>query len=123
MNFYKIPNKAKLSIILLISVPFLLVFSFVGHDLWLNPTTPFEYFLEAQSKINVESKILSIYRDEKNHNTLFLKFKDTTIGLNRLWENKFKVGDSISKKKGFLIVEHYRNEKLIEILNYNDLKK
>jgi hypothetical protein len=120
---YNIPRKVKIFLFTITLIPLSILFSFIGYDLWFDPKSSFEYFLEAQSKINVQSKITSIYRDVENHNTLFLKFKDTAIAISPIWDNKFHIGDSISKKKGFLKIEHYRNNNLLEILDYNDIKK
>ncbi len=45
-----------------------------------------------------------------------MKINQCIYEITPLWENNFRVGDSISKKKGQLTVEHYRNGKLLEVI-------
>ncbi|RKS26193.1 hypothetical protein CLV94_1250 [Flavobacterium endophyticum] len=123
MDNYMVLRKVKIFLFGIIFITLSIILSFIGYDLWFDPKSPFEHFLEAQSKINMQSKIIFIYRDVKNHNTQFIKLKDTALGISPIWDDKFQVGDSISKKKGSLKIEHYRNNNLLEILDYNDIKK
>ncbi len=52
-----------------------------------------------------------------------LKGKSGLFEVEGEWERKFRVGDSISKRAGSLFVEHYRSGRLLEVLNYEDLRK
>jgi len=49
--------------------------------------------------------------------------KDQQLGVERSWESKFQVGDSVSKNDGSLLAELYRDGKLIEVLDYNDIAR
>lgn len=114
-----IPATAKLVLFLLVFIPALTVLGFI----WFDKKTPNEYYLEEHTKFAIQSKIILIYNDKKNHNTQFLKFRDTLMGVPATWEDKFKVSDSISKKKGSLKLSQFRNGSLIEVFDYNKVKK
>lgn len=110
---------AKFVLFLLVFIPAFIVFGFI----WFDTKTPNEYYLEEQTKFAIQSKIILIYNDKKNHDTQFLKFKDTIMGVPAKWEDKFQVHDSIYKKKGSLKLSQFRNGNLIEVFEYKEVRK
>ncbi|PRD46157.1 hypothetical protein [Sphingobacterium haloxyli] len=67
--------------------------------------------------------IESIYRQKNNHNVMTIVNKDQQLGIERSWESKFQLGDSVSKNEGSQLVELYRHGQLIEVLDYNDIAR
>ncbi len=49
--------------------------------------------------------------------------KDQQLDIERSWESKFQLGDSVSKTEVSLLAELYRDGKLIEVLDYNDIAR
>jgi hypothetical protein len=77
-------------------------------------------FLELRQCKNIHSRIVKIHRDRSNHNTLTFKMADSTVtGIDADWEKKFIVGDSIAKDKGSVLLKQYRNDRLLETLDYS----
>lgn len=118
-----ISKKTMILLYSIIFVPLLIGIFVVIYINCSDKTTPQEYALNDQKSINVHSHIISIYRDKNNHNVQTLKFSDTSFTIPPDWEDKFKIGDSISKDKGSLKMGHYTNGVLKEILDYNAVFK
>ncbi len=123
MEEFTIPFKLKILLITVCFVPIVFLFIYVNYDGIMNPKSSKEVFLELIFKEECDGIIDSIYRQKMNHNILTLKTEFCVHTVPRLWETKFEVGDSISKRKGESILKHYREGKLIEILDYNDIAK
>jgi precorrin-3B methylase len=123
MEKLQISTRLTVFLIFVCFVPLLFLFFYVNYDNILNSKSSKEVFLESRSKDECIGKVDSIYRQKMNHNILTLKTSDCIFQVDADWEAKFMVGDSISKKKGELIVKYYRNGKLIEVLDYRDIAK
>lgn len=115
--------KMKIFLSFILITPFVILFWIVLGDDIINPKSPEEIYLNMQMKIECEGVVDSIYRQKMNNNIQTLKTNNCIFQLPAKWEIKFKVKDSISKKEGYLFVEHYRDGKLIEILDYRDIAK
>ena len=57
------------------------------------------------------AKVINIYRDKNEHNFLFVKYSN---GVVELLDYPYKVGDSISKKKGDSIEYIFRGNRIIQ---------
>jgi|GEM_PF-751743 len=96
----------------------------VGFIIWQSKNSiPGQYFFEIRKKGYFHGTIESIYRQKNNHNVMTIVNKDQQLGVERSWESKFQLGDSVSKNAGSLLVELYRDGKLIEVLDYNDIAR
>lgn len=82
-----------------------------------------EIYLDLNRDTFINGRIDSLYHQKNNHNVFTIVSDNHKFEVPRKWENKFKVGDSVSKEKGNLILKHYRGGKLIEILDYKDIVK
>lgn len=107
----------------MIGAPFIGLFGWVFLNVLLDKRNGGEIFLDSRRTINCEGKVQIIYRQKMNHNIQTLRTKNCKFQVEGVWENKFLVGDSISKKQGESFVEHYRSGKLIDILDYHDIAK
>src|SRR5699024_7807522 len=105
-------------LILTCFIPLFLLFLFINYDNLVNPKNPEMIFLEIRNEEECIGRVDSIYRQKMNHNILVLQTENCIFQVEPFWEDKFKVGDSISKKRGELQVEHYRDGKLLEVLDY-----
>jgi len=123
MNDSKITVKEKIILAGIVFIPIIMLVSWVFFKSLSDKTTDKDVYLNYEINIECIGKIDSIYRLKMNHNTLTLKVSGNNFYVPPNWENKFKIGDSISKKQGRLTVEHYRNNNLLEILDYNDIVK
>ncbi|WP_452218596.1 hypothetical protein [Lacinutrix undariae] len=121
MKDFNISNREKLIVVFVMAIPMLFLFGYVFYEYISDDRTAKERFLESVIQVNFIGTVDSIYRQKMNHNTMVLKSNEYEFYVPGEWENYFKVGDSISKHKGQLILEHYRNSKLIRILDYNKL--
>lgn len=96
----------------------------IGMALWFAfPSHSLESTLSVKSAEAFTGRIDSLYNDSDNHNfkTALLSTKFEFV-LERAWENSFSVGDSVSKKKGSLVIEVFKKNKKM-ILNYKDVIK
>lgn len=107
----------------LIFIPLLILISNLIWGLFFDSKTSRDYFLESRANESFHGHLDSMYRQKNNHNILTFKGTSGLFEVEGEWENKFRVGDSISKSEGSLLVEHYRDGKLLEVLNYADLRK
>jgi len=123
MTNLKIGNKEKIILASVMVIPLLLLFGWIFFDSITDKRTGKEIYLDMVIDDNCEGIVDSIYRQKMNHNIMALKTKNCEFLVEAEWENKFKINDSISKRKGSLKVEHYRNGRLLEILDYNNLVK
>ncbi len=64
--------------------------------------------------IDRHTKVVEIYSNKNQHNFSYVKYSN---GINELLEYPYKVGDSVSKKKGDSIEYIFRNDSII-INNY-----
>ncbi len=116
MEKIQISNRLKVFLIFACFIPLLFLFSWIIVPDFFDKRSFEERFLEREKEIECIGVIDSIYRQKMNHNILTLKTNQCIYEITPLWENKFEVGDSISKKKGQLVIEHYRDGKLLQIL-------
>lgn len=123
MNEFGLSWKMKLFLGVIFTLPFIVLFWVVLADDIINPKKLGESYLLDKIKINCQGSINEIFRQKMNHNIQTLKTDYCIFGLPPKWENRFIVGDSISKKEGELFVEHYRDGELIEILDYREIAK
>jgi hypothetical protein len=123
LNSFKLSNTDKSIIYIVLFVPMLVMIGFAIRGAFFNDRSSRDYFLETREKESFHGVVDSIFWQKDNHNVKTLKSDHGVFEIERVWENKFKVGDSVSKHKGCLLVEHYRNGKLLEVLNYEDLRK
>lgn len=105
------------------SIPLLFLFGYILSLSISDDRTAKERYLDYVIDDHCSGNIDSIYRQKMNHNIMILKTNKCEFQVEAEWENYFKVGDSISKHKGQLILDHYRNGKLIETLDYNNLNR
>lgn len=123
MNDFNIDKKAKRFMFIMMFSPLVGLFGWVFWEAITEDRTSGEIYLSFIVKEECEGKITSIYRQKMNHNVLALKTKNCEHTVPSRWETKFLVGDSISKKMGWLFVAHYRDGELLEILDYHDIAK
>lgn len=123
MDDFNIDKKAKRFMFIMMFTPLVGLFGWVFWEAITEDRTSGEIYLSFIVKEECEGKINSIYRKKMSHNVLALKTKTCEHTLPSKWETKFLVGDSISKKMGWVFVEHYREGELIEILDYNEMAK
>lgn len=116
-------KKEKIIFISVMAVPLLLLFGWIFFNSIIDKRTGKEIYLNSEINVECIGKVDSIYRLQMNHNTLSLKVNKDNFYVPPEWENKFKIGDSISKKKGELVLKHYRDHKLLEILDYQKLNR
>jgi hypothetical protein len=114
-------KKAKFILIISLFLPLIALFIYVFNNSFVDQKSNKKEFIEISKSVVFIAKIDSIYQPIKTRYATQLVSKNKIFYLPYEWEYKFKVGDSISKKKGDLILEHYRNGKLIEILDYNNI--
>ncbi|MCQ9637166.1 hypothetical protein MP477_19645 [Chryseobacterium sp. WG23] len=57
------------------------------------------------------AKVTNIYRDKNEHNFLFVRYSNGSV---ELLEYPYKIGDSISKKKGDSIEYIFRNDTILK---------
>ncbi len=115
--------KLKLFLLIIFITPFIILFGIVLFDAIVYPKSSGEIFLDIRVKTDCQGVVNSIYRQKMNNNQLTLVTEDCAFIVDSKWTSKFLIGDSISKKGGELFVEHYRDGKLIEILDYRDIAK
>ena len=123
MENIEVDKKVKVFLFLMIFFPLIGLFGWIFWEAITDSKTHEEAYLESEKKVLFIGKIDSVYRLKMSHNTLTLKAKKQNFYVPYRWETKFQLGDSISKKKDELIVEHYRNGELIEVLDYRDIAK
>lgn len=123
MKGFDVSNKEKLIVISVMSIPMLFLFGYIFLKSISDDRTSKERFLESVIQVNFIGTVDSICRQKMNHNIMVLKSNEKEYFVEAEWENYFKVGDSISKHKGQLILKHYRNGKLIENLDYSKLNR
>lgn len=109
--------------IFILTAPLFGLFGWLFLETITDVRTAGEIYLSDKVKIECHGGILSIYRQKLEHNILALKTDNCVFDVPYLWENKFKVGDSISKMEGEFLVKHYREGKLIEILDYREVAR
>lgn len=123
MTDLKIGNKEKAILIFVMAIPIFLLFGWIFFNSINDKRTGKEIYLDMVVNNDCEGIVDSIYRQKMNHNIMVLKTKNCEFQVEAEWEKKFKINDSISKRRGSLKVEHYRERQLLEILDYNNLEK
>jgi|SRR5690606_22693396 len=123
MYYFNLPNKVKYFLIFMIATPFVGLFGWVFLNALTDTRSSGEIYLSFQVKKECFGKIKSIYRQKMNHNIQTLETENCLFQLPAKWEDNFQINDSISKKEGELSVEHYRDGKLIEVLDYHDVAR
>lgn len=119
VDMFKLKKKDTAIVLLTLLSPLLFLAGFV---FWQSrQETPGQFFYEERAQREFHGVIDSIYRQKDNHNVMTIMAKEQNLGIEGLWESKFRLGDSVSKDKGSLLVELYRNGDLIEILDYKDI--
>lgn len=123
MENFQLNKKTKAFLFITVLLPFIGLFGWVFFNAIIDTRSSGEIYLSLQLEKNCLGRVETIYRQEMNHNVLTLKTERCIFQVPYKWENKFLVGDSISKKEGELLVKHYRGGRLIEILDYHDVAK
>jgi hypothetical protein len=123
MTDLKLSIKEKVILISVMGIPLLLLFGWIFFNSITDKRTGKQIYLDMVIDKKCEGIVDSIYRQEMNHNVLALKTKDCIFEVEPEWEKKFEIGDSISKRKGELYLKYYRNDRLVEVLNYEDLNR
>lgn len=109
-------------LVVVILLPMLSLFSYIGYIIFSDKRTNKEIFLDMVIPDDFHERIDSIYRIKQQHNGLVISGNNKLIGCPFIdCEKKISVGDSISKDSGSLKLKHYRNGKLLETLDYNDI--
>ncbi len=116
-----IDSKVKFFLYFMMFFPLVGLFGYVFWESMTDDRTSSEFYLSYKVKIVCFGKVKSIYRGDRQ--VLVLKTSDGLFEVPFEWEDKFKLDDSISKKKGTLLVYHYRSGTLIEMLDYNEIAK
>lgn len=116
-----IDNKVKFFLYFMMFFPLVGLFGYVFWESITDERTSSEIYLSYKVKIACFGKVNSMYRGDRQ--VLVLKTSDGLFEVPFEWEDKFKLDDSISKKKGALLVYHYRSGTLIEMLDYNEIAK
>lgn len=99
---------------------------FIGFVLYMFLTKENINNVIKKTDLNEEfsGNVDTIFRDKSNHNVQTVRLTNGYVyTVTPAWENHFKVGDSLSKKKNSLELEVYRKNKLVLILDYNDTYK
>ncbi|WP_123873048.1 hypothetical protein [Chryseobacterium contaminans] len=75
-----------------------------------------------QKLLSIErhTRVIDIYNNRKEHNFLYVKFSN---GSQKILEYPYKVGDSISKKKGDSIEYVFRKDSIIENNLFEESRK
>lgn len=123
MGKFELNRNAQVFLLIMIVLPFLGLFGWVFFNTITDTRSAGDIYLSFQIKKECFGNVESIYRQKMNHNVLTLRIMNCIYQVPYKWENKFKIGDSISKKEGEIIVKHFRNGKLLEILDYRDIAK
>lgn len=121
MTIVKISRKDSKIIFLALFIPLAVLLGVVLVESIRMPKN--QYFFEIRKKASFHGVIDSVYRQSDNHNVMTVTAKGQLFEIERIWESKFIIGDSVSKYKDSLTIELYRDGKLMEILDYNDLLK
>ena len=114
-------KKINIILTLIIALP-LIILTIIVLYVNLNSKNPKDIFLNNRSDRHFEGKIILIKNNQKNHNALTMYSKENSIVLPHQWDSKVKINDSIFKQNGELFLKIYRNGKLLDSLNYNDIK-
>ncbi|MBW3519805.1 hypothetical protein [Flavobacterium sp. NKUCC04_CG] len=116
-----IDSKVKFFLYFMMFFPLVGLFGYVFWESITDDRTSSEIYLSYRVKIVCFGKVKSIHRGDRQ--VLVLNTSDGLFEVPFEWEDKFKLDDSISKKKGELTLEHYRSGTLIEMLDYNEIAK
>ncbi|WP_294284372.1 hypothetical protein [uncultured Chryseobacterium sp.] len=66
---------------------------------------------DSLADYEIFAKVVDIYRDKNEHNFLFVKYSN---GIVELLDYPYKIGDSISKKRGDSIEYIFRGDNIIQ---------
>jgi hypothetical protein len=99
----QLDNKAKNNIKYFFLVIFFIVIFLIFFREKTNKKSLIDYEMFA--------KVTNIYRDKYEHNFLFVKYSNGSV---ELFEYPYKIGDSISKKKGDSIEYIFRGDSIIK---------
>ncbi len=104
-------------------LPVALLFCYFTYQICFGKKTE-ELILEQDLNESFTGNIDSFYRDKRNHNVKVAILSNSyRYEIPPLWESKLQKGDSLSKKKGSLIVTVYRNENVQVVLDYKNIYK
>lgn len=99
---------------------------FIGLAIFINSwggKSKVDLYYESRQDEYFHGVIDSIYRQKDNHNIMTISSRQSVFEIAGEWEEKFRLGDSIVKDKGSLVIEIFRNGTLTESLDYRDLNK
>lgn len=101
--------------IIIVSFGCIILFTFVY--LIVNSNTQIK-----QKLLNIErhTRVIEIYPNKAQHNLGFVRFSN---GINEFLEYPYKIGDSISKKKGDSIEYIFRKDTIIENNYFEESRK
>ncbi|GEM53702.1 hypothetical protein F0358_12860 [Empedobacter brevis] len=110
-------------LIIIILFPMGLIIGIGTFNYLTETRTRKQIYLDNVKKLAFHNSINNIYKEKRDHNVLIIKGKrnDEKYKIYSNWEHKFLIGDSVSKDSGSLKLEHYRDGKLLEVLDYNDI--
>ncbi|MBW3520495.1 hypothetical protein [Flavobacterium sp. NKUCC04_CG] len=123
MKDLEISLTGKVILIGVLVFPLLMLFGYIYFVSKADKRSDKEVYLDDKLGVFLSGNVDSIFRLKMNHNTLTLKVSSEHFYVPSDWENKFEIGDSISKRKGELTLKHYRDGKLIETLDYKDVAR
>lgn len=99
------------------SIPLCLVL-FVSYNVAFGSSAS-EAIIQRESLETVNGVVDTVYNDKPNHNIRTAILKDKTVyEIERTWESKIEVGDSLHKTKGSFLLEVYKKNGEKIILDY-----
>ncbi len=103
--------------------PVIIVFGVFYYKVINNKKDRKDQFLELIINKNIKGKVEDIKNIKERHNGLALIINNEQIGCPEIdCQDFIKIGDSISKEINSTEFKVYRNNHLIKIFNYNNLK-
>lgn len=99
------------------SIPFALVI-FVSYNLIFGPGGD-QAMRRRDLKENFGGVVDSVYNDKANHNVRIALLKNKyKFSMYRAWEPEIEKGDSLSKKQGSYLVEVFKKDGKVAVLDY-----
>lgn len=111
-------------LIICASPPFIFLGYFFIKGMFFEEKTSDEIFLENMKEYSFNFKTDTMFYDRRNRSILTYSKKITKqkAPIPFEWEKYFQIGDSIVKYKDSLELSIYRNDSLIRVLDYRELR-
>lgn len=107
----------------LLASPLLIVFGILLYNMLTKSNDKKEIFIDSILNKSIKGKVQDIRNIKERHNGLALLINNEQEGCPELdCENIIKIGDSISKEINSTEFKVYRNDSLIKVFDYNNLK-